>query len=195
MKIISVMLLLTVLLSVNGLVRAQAVPSEETVRNELRALRADLLSAIASGDVDKLLNHIHPNVVVTWQNHEVSRGHQGLKDFMNRMGKETFKSYKMPPTPDEPTILYGDTGLSFGRTVAQYKILGKELEVTSRWTATLVKEKGRWLLAGYHVSANALDNPLLNGAKNALYWVGGVAILLGLLIGWIIGMRRRAGHA
>lgn len=190
MKTISVTLLFTIMLSVTGF--TWAAPSEEATHNELRALRTEVLAAITEGKFDKLLEYVHPNVVVTWQNHEVCRGHKGLSDFMNRMGKDAFKSYKVAPTPDEPSILYGDdTALSFGRTVAQYKILGNEFEVTSRWTATLVKDKGRWLLAGYHVSANALDNPLLNSAKNALYWVGGIAIVLGLVIGWVIGMRRR----
>ncbi len=162
--------------------------SEEEAHNELRALRNEVLSAITQGDFDKVLTFIHPNVVITWQNNEVCRGHQGLTAFMQRMGKAAFKSHKLPPTPDELTIFHGaNTGLSFGRTVALYKILGKEIEVTSRWTSTLVKENGRWLLAGYHVSVNALDNPLLNGAKKALYWMGGIAGLLGLAIGWGIG--------
>ena len=191
MKKISAMLLLAILLSVNNFAHAQETPPEDAAHNELRALRSEVLNAITQGEFDKALAYVHPNVVVTWQNNEVCRGHKGLKDFMNRMGKEAFKSYKLPPTPDELAIIYGgDTALSFGKTVAQYKILGKELELTSRWTATLVKENGRWLLAGYHVSVNALDNPLLNAAKQALYWMGGLAGLLGLAIGWVIGMRR-----
>ncbi len=191
MKKISVMLLFTILLSVNSFARAQEVPLENPAHSELRALRNEVLSAITQGNFDKALTYIHPNVVVTWQNNEVCRGHKGLKEFMDRMGKEAFKSYKVPPTPDELAIFYGDdTGLSFGKTVAQYKILGKEFELTSRWTAMLVKENGRWLLAGYHVSVNAIDNPLLNAAKQALYWMGGIAGLLGLAIGWVIGMRR-----
>ncbi len=160
---------------------------ENPAHAELRALRSEVLGAISQGDFDKVLTYVHPNVVITWQNNQVCRGHKGLREFMERMGTQAFKRHKVPPSPDERTIFYGDnTGLSFGQTVAQYNILGKELEVTSRWTATLVKENGRWLLAGYHVSANALDNPLLNGAKKALYWVGGIAGLLGLAIGWVI---------
>lgn len=195
MKRISVVLLLALLMSINGLARAQAAPPEDATHNELRALRSEVLNAITSGDFDKVMTYVHPNAVVTWQNNEVCRGHKGLKDFMNRMGKEAFKNYKVPPTPDELTIFYGNTGLSFGKTIAQYKILGKEFEMTSRWTATLVKENGRWLLAGYHVSTNALDNPLLNSAKQALYWMGGIAGLIGLVIGWVFGMRRKQSQA
>ncbi len=190
MKRISAMLLFAILLSATSFARAQEIPPEDPAHSELRALRGEVLNAITTGDFDKVLTFVHPNAVITWQNNEVCRGHKGLTEFMNRMGKEAFKNYKLPPTPDELTIFYGNTGLSFGKTIAQYKILGKEFEMTSRWTATLVKENGRWLLAGYHVSTNALDNPLLNAAKNALYWMGGIAGLIGLAIGWLFGKRR-----
>jgi ketosteroid isomerase-like protein len=101
---------------------------------------------------------VYPNVVVTWQNAEVCRGVQGLRDFFDKMAKDTFRGYKVPPTPDDLTVLYGgDTGVSYGHVVAEYNLFGKKLEFKSRWTATLVKENGRWLLASYHISLNARD--------------------------------------
>src|SRR5262245_64273725 len=95
--------------------------AEDPAHNELRALRSEVIDAITKGDFDAVLRHVHTNVVITWQNNEVCRGHQGLREFFNRMGKQTFKGYKVPPTPDEQTILHGpNTGVSFGQTVAQY---------------------------------------------------------------------------
>src|SRR5262249_30992219 len=110
-----------------GLLAAQkALGAEDPAHNELRALRSEVIDAITKGDFDGVIKHVHSNVVVTWQNNEVCRGHQGLRDFFNRMGKNTFKGYKVPPTPDELTIFYGgDTGVSFGQTVAEYDVLGK----------------------------------------------------------------------
>jgi ketosteroid isomerase-like protein len=167
--------------------------AEDAAHNELRALRTEVIEAITKGDFDSVLRHVHTNVVITWQNNEVCRGHKGLLDFFNRMGKDAFKGYKVPPTPDELTILYGgDTGISFGHTVAQYTIVGKTIEMTSRWTATLVKENGHWLLASYHVSANLLNNPLLNAAKSGLYLAAGVALVAGLVIGLLLGKRKKA---
>jgi ketosteroid isomerase-like protein len=169
---------------------------EDPAHNELRALRAHIVEAISQGDFDATLAHVHTNVVVTWQNNEVCRGHDGLRAFFDRLGRDAFREYKVPPTPDELTILYGDdTGVSFGRVVAAYRILGKELDLESRWTATLVKEDDRWQLAGYHISMNVLDNPILNAATRSLYLVGGVALLLGLIVGVLIGRRRRAPSA
>ena len=167
--------------------------AEDPAHDELRALRTAVTDAITQGDFDAVIKNVHTNVVVTWQNAEVCRGHQGLRDFFNRMGKASFKGYKVPPTPDELTILHGaDTGVSFGETVAQYHLLGKEYELKSRWTATLVKENGRWLLASYHISMNVLDNPLLNAAKPALYVAAGAALLAGLIAGLLIAKRKKA---
>jgi ketosteroid isomerase-like protein len=172
---------------------ANVSAAEDPAHNELRVLRTQVVDAITKGDFDGLLTHVHTNVVVTWQNNHVCRGHEGLREFFNRMGKATFKGYKVPPTPDELTILYGgDSGVSFGETVAQYKLFGKEYEMKSRWTATVVKENGRWLLGSYHISMNVLDNPLLNAARRALYWVSGVVLAAGLVIGLLLGKRKKA---
>lgn len=170
-----------------SLVSAQV---EEPAHADLRTLRAEIITAIKGGDIDTVLTHVHPDVVVTWQNSQVCRGRQGLKDFFDRMGKQSFKGYKVPPTPDELTILHGgDAGISFGETIGEYKLLGRDYEIKSRWTATLVKQDGKWLLAAYHISMNALDNPLLNTARRALYYAGGAALAIGLLIGRILAKR------
>lgn len=163
-------------------------PDQEAVHKELRALREGLTDAVLTKDVDKQLGYVSKDVVATWQNGEVARGHQGLKDFLSRdVGGKAFQGYKTPPTPADMTILHGDdTGISYGTSVARYNVLGKDFELTNHWSATLVKEDGRWVIAGYHVSGNILDNPLLNTAKTSLYWVCGVALALGLILGALV---------
>lgn len=180
---------LFVLLLTIGQLRAVEDPAHE----ELRVLRTEIINAITKGDIDTVLAHVHPDVVVTWQNSEVCRGRQGLKDFFDRMGRKSFKGYKIPPTPDELTILHGgDTGISFGKTVAEYNLLGRQYEIESRWTATLVKQEGKWLLGAYHISMNTLDNPLLTAAKQGLYIAGAAGLVIGILIGRILGRRAKA---
>jgi len=170
-----------------------AAAAEDPVHEELRGLRTRIIDAITKGDIDTVLQHVHPDVVVTWQNSEVCRGRQGLKDFFERMGRKSFKGYKIPPTPDELTIMHGaDTGVSFGKTVAGYDLLGSHYEIESRWTATLVKENGQWLLAAYHISMNTLDNPLLSAAKKGIYVAGAMALVIGIFIGRILGKRKTA---
>lgn len=152
--------------------------AEDPAHQELRVLRTQMIEAVTKGDIDTVIKNTHPNVVVTWQNAAVCLGHQGLKDFFDKVGKNSFKGYKLPPTPDDLTILYGgDTGVSYGETIGQFNVLGKNYEFKSRWTATLIKENDKWLLAAYHVSMNSLDNPLLSAAKSAVY-VGAIAALI-----------------
>ena len=52
---------------------AAAQPAEDPAHAELRALRDALVDAVNKKDVDALLRHLHPDVVVTWLNAEVSR--------------------------------------------------------------------------------------------------------------------------
>jgi ketosteroid isomerase-like protein len=171
---------------------ASASPADAD-HEALRTLRTELVDAITKGDFDRVLASVHPDVVITWQNNEVCRGHAGLREFFNRMGKDAFKGYKTPPTPDGLTLLHGgDTGVSVGETVAAYNLLGSSYEMKSRWTATVVKQDDRWLLAGYHISMNVLDNPILTAAKGSLYGVGAAAAFAGLAAGFLFGRRRRA---
>lgn len=166
-----------------------AAQPEDPAHEELRSMRAALLGAITAGDIERVLPMLDDNVVITWQNGEVNRGHAGVKAFFERMGRQSFGGYKVPPEPDELTILHGgDTGISFGRSVGQFNVLGSSWEFENRWTATLVKRDGQWKLASYHVSWNALDNPLLNAATQSLYPATIVALVAGLLLGGL-GMR------
>jgi ketosteroid isomerase-like protein len=193
---VRVLLTLVTVIAAGLGVPLSAQVTEDPAHNELRALRDQVLNAIMSGDVERTLTYVHPDVVVTWQNHEVSRGHQGLREFMRRMGTDAFRGYKVLPSPDELTILHGgDTGISFGASVGQYRLLGREFEAANRWTATLVRENGRWLLAGYHVSSNILNNPLLNAAERGLAVAAGVGGIVGLAVGVLIGRRRRKAAA
>ena len=134
-----------------------------------------------------------PDVVVTWQNNVVCRGQDELRKFYASMGKDTFKSYKVEPTADHRTTIFGDdAGVVAGHSVGSYALMGKEYDFDNRWTATVVKVDGKWLVASYHVSLNALDNPIVNTATSSLYWALGGGLLLGLVVGFIIFRRKTA---
>ena len=170
--------------------------NEEAVHNELRAFRDGLLDAMNKGDIERELTYFHPNVVITWHNAEVSRGHDGVRAYLNRMltgPDKLVEKYKADVEVDELTILYGgDTGISFGSAVEHFELTsGRKLELHARWSATLVKEGGRWLIASLHASDNLFDNPLLNMARRWVWWAGGLGLVVGLVIGVILGRRRK----
>lgn len=170
--------------------------SDEATHNQLRALRDGLLDAINKGDIERQLTYLHPNIVVTALNGEVSRGQEGVRAYFLKMTtgpKRVVESFHCEVTVDELTILYGgDTGVAFGSAVQSYKLTdGLKLDAKTRWTATLVKEQDRWLVASLHASANLFDNPLLTAAKKTAYWAGGIALLVGLIIGSLLSRRRK----
>jgi len=178
---------------------SQTPPSpDEPIHDELRALRDGLLAAMRQGDVERELTYLHPNVVVTWHNAEVSRGRDGVRAYLSRMlqgPNRVVASYGADVKVDELTILYGgDTGVSFGSAVEHFKMTnGRTFDLPARWSATLVKDGGKWLIASLHASDNLFDNPLLNLTRRAVYLAAGAGILLGLIVGILIGRRRRAG--
>jgi uncharacterized protein (TIGR02246 family) len=179
---------------------AQAPPpapaADEATHNELRALRDGLLDAMRKGDIERELTFFHPNAVVTWHNAEVSRGRDGIRKYLTRMLQGPDKavdSFNADVTVDELTILYGgDTGVAFGSAVEHFKMAGgRSFDLPARWSATMVREDGRWLIASLHASDNLFDNPLLNLARRAAWWAGGIALLVGLALGFLLGRRRR----
>jgi ketosteroid isomerase-like protein len=195
---------------------AQPAPvpvSEEAAHGELRALRDALLEAWQHRDMDAMLTHVAPNVVVTWQNGEVSRGANGLRKFYDEVlnGKnKVVANIASTLNVDELSILYGsDTAIAFGsirdditlnHSIARAAFLGSGdvLALDSRWTATLVKLDGQWKLASYHVSTDAFSNPILSKAITAGERSATMAGLGGVIVGaiavWFI-LRRRSGNA
>jgi uncharacterized protein (TIGR02246 family) len=188
MKKLLILLLVTVPL-------AAAEPNAD-IHNALRALRARALDAANKRDVEGVLATMHPNVVVTWQNAEVSHGRDAVRKYLERMLKgpdAIVKTYHADFEVDDLTQLYGpNTGIAWGSSTETYDLgRGEHFVLHGRWTATLVNENGQWLVASLHTSTNLFDNPLLRSTKNAL-WLGvAIAAVVGLLLGWLIGRRRR----
>jgi ketosteroid isomerase-like protein len=173
---------------------AAAPEPNAEIHNALRGLRDRVIAAANRRDIDGVLAELHPNVTVTWQNAEVSRGRQGVRAYLERMLKgpnAIVRGYHAAYDVDELTALYGpNTGIAFGSSVETFDLAsGEKFTLHGRWSATMVKENGRWLLASLHTSTNLFDNPLLNGAKKALLIGIAVSAVLALLIGWFIGRR------
>jgi ketosteroid isomerase-like protein len=174
-------------------------PVEDPAHGELRALRDGLLEAVNKKDVTALLRLLHPDVVVTWQNAEVSRKPEGVRAYLARMldGPDRIvDDFTTSVVVDELTILHGgDAGISFGTSRDHFKLRGgQSFDLNSRWSATVVRHEGRWVVASFHASVNLFDNPLLGGAQRLA--IGGSAgtLILGLVIGYVVA-RRRARRA
>lgn len=176
---------------------AATAPSPEALHNEIRAIRDEILAAIAKGDFDAIVPHLHPNVVFTPMNNKVCRGPQEVRDYFNRMLKgpdAVLKSVKFDMKVDRLTDLYGDTGLAFGDSDAIYTLSnGMELPVTTRWTCALVRHEGRFKIAAFQASPNAFDNTILLQKTRAASFKGaGIGAVVGLLVGMILAIPLRS---
>ena len=175
-----------------------AQPPEDPAHAQLRALRDDLVDAMNKRDLNRLLSHLHPDVVVTWQNAEVSRKPEGVRTYIARMldgPNSVVETFSTAPTVDELTILYGgDAGVAFGSSRDSFRLRsGQSFDLTSRWTATVVNDGESWKIAAFHSSASLFDNPLLAAAQRWAMTGAVVALVAGFGIGFLIsriGQRR-----
>ena len=78
-------------------------------------------------------------------------------------------------------------GVAFGSTKDAFKLTnGMELALSSKWTATVVKENGQWLVSAFHISGNLFDNPLLEMQQKKAKLFGYGGLFLGALVMMIV---------
>ena len=183
---------------------AAAIPGDvEKIHDELRALRDGLVEATNASNMEALLPYLHKNVVVTWQDGTVSVGPDSVREYLTRMRSgpnPIVKNFHTSPTVDALTTLYGDdTGVAYGSSKDHFELNdGRDFDLVTRWSVTLVKEGGRWLVANFHASTNMFDNPILDVAKRAVTKIGLAAFAAGAVIGLIgsaLFRRRRPAQA
>lgn len=180
---------------------AQTPPPAARAEDEaaITRLREGLIESFNRGDIDGLISYLDTNVVVTWQNGEVSQGPAGVKAYYERMMKGDKPIVRKVTAA--PTILgrqlHGDWGISWGELNDNFELTdGRQLHFNSRFTATIARRGDRWLITAYHASINAFDNPVLSLAVKKVASVAGVGgVVAGLLIGLVLArlLRRPSG--
>ncbi|MCB9688234.1 MAG: nuclear transport factor 2 family protein [Alphaproteobacteria bacterium] len=171
---------------------APAPVDPAVLHDELRAVRAQLLDALKKKDLDAVVATLHPEVVFTTTNGEVARGRDGVKAWIGKMtsGPDALvKSFSYDVESDDLSVLIGgDTAIAWGPSTDRYTLSnGETWELHTRWSATLVKVDGTWLIASVHSSVDLFDNPVLDQATGMLGKVGLGALVGGLLIGLVAG--------
>ena len=184
----------------SGSAFAQDVPASRTedseavdaIHAQLRVVRERMFSAYEKRDMDALLEHVEPDVVITWQNADRNEGHQQFREFYDRMmnGENGIvKDISSTFEVDDLSVLYGDnTAVARGTLADEFALNdGSNFTLNSKWTATLVKTDEAWRVASFHVSANIFDNPILDVAKGWLMKAGIAGGVVGLILGLLIG--------
>jgi uncharacterized protein (TIGR02246 family) len=164
---------------------------DDAAMAEIHAMRNALVDAFNKGDLEKVLSHVHPEVVATWANAEVSHGHEGIRAYYNKMMSGPDKrvhSLHIDPKV-EGRKLYGPAVLiSFGSLNDEFHLTdGSKFNMNSRFSSLLVNENGKWLIKGFHSSGNLFDNAVLwIYVKKTATWTGIIAGAVGLVLGLIL---------
>lgn len=175
---------------------AQTAPADaETLHQELRVLRDTMQAALNRRDLDTLLDNLTDDVVFTTMNGDRVRGKEAVRAYYGKMlggSGAVVKSIDVHFEADALSHLYGDTAVSFGHSRDRYELAGGEVwEVSPQWSATLVRQDGRWRIAQFHYSVNMLDNPVLAAQRKLLLGGGAAAALAALALGFALGRRGR----
>lgn len=159
-------------------------------RQALRTLLDRIEKATSSLDIEGATALMHPDVIVTWQNAEVSKGHEQVRAYYNRMIKGAapiVKAYSVKATLGGPAVFHGESAIAWGTTNETYELSdGLKFTLNANWSTTIVKKEGEWKIAALHFSTNLFDNPLLKNAERLVWIAGLVGLLAGVLAAWLL---------
>jgi hypothetical protein len=170
--------------------QTNGVPATVDPTEAITRLRDGLIDSFNKGDMDRLLTHLDTNVVVTWQNAEVSQGREGVREYYNRMMRGERPVVR--EVSAKPEVLgrhiYGDWAVSWGKMNDLFRLTdGSDFALDSRFTATIARRGEVWQVTAFHASVNAFENPVLTTAmKKVGRTVGWVATAAGVLLGVVL---------
>ena len=166
---------------------------------ELRALLKTATEALNARNFDALAPHLYRQFSITTVDQKEFSDLNSFKSHYAALfsgDKPVLKDISLKPVADKLTVFAGDnTGVCWGTSTDTFTFTdGETRTMTSRWTATVVKDEGKWKIMSVHFGANFMDNPVTQTFQGMLYKIGGGAlaagIVLGGLIGWVLGRRK-----
>lgn len=165
---------------------------------EVQQLAEAFVTALNGNDPASAVEFFHPDCLVTWASTETSRGHEGLRAFHQfRFGGPVrrVESFNCEVRVDDTVQVFaeGQAALACGGFNERFKLPGgRKIDLQGRWSATLTKDHGRWLIVNLQLSVDPFANSLLNLAKQAGWVVGVVSLLAGAGAGWMVGRKKGA---
>ena len=191
-KNLLILVTLAIVLTAPQLASAATDPE---VEQEITKLREGLVDSFNQGDIDRLLTFLDTNAVVTWQNGEVCEGTNAVKAYYDRMMKGDHPV--VVKVTSDPKVLgrhiQGDWCVSWGDLNDHFTLSdGRDLSLNSHFTATIAKRGDHWMVAAFHVSVNAFDNPITVLAVKKVSLIAGIAGLIAgsLLTAIVVRLRR-----
>lgn len=170
--------------------QAQETPQNTADHDALREMLADAQDAINQHNVDEIVKYLDPNVNVIFQNAEVADGVPAVRAFYARMfdtNNPVLRNSSTKASASALSEIYGNTAVAYGATIDHYTFAaGMTMDLTSTWSATLVKENDSWKVVSLQFTSNLFDNPLLAKATALSKYFGIGGLIIGLILGFIL---------
>ena len=172
-------------------------PDEAAAHDALRGLRDRLVAGVNAKDPDAIIADLDDEILFTAMNNEIVHGKDEARDYYAKMlvgSQRIVKDMSLTVDVDDLSILLADgrVAMAAGSSVANFDMMvGDSFEVPLRWTATLNNTDDGWKVAAIHFSANMFENPMMGSFQTLAYALAAGLGLLGLIIGWLIGRRRK----
>lgn len=177
--------------------RAAEADPHAADREALLKVFREIEAGINDQNIDRMVAQMHPQATVTWLNGVISRGHDEIKAYYQRMVKgdqRYIDKYLTAAKVGAPARFYGngEVAVADGSTEDEFFPVSRPpFRLSSRWTSTSVKIDGEWKVVALHLSSNVFTNSLIEEAKSFAVQAGIGGALGGILVGWLLGRARK----
>ena len=174
--------------------------SQAADHDALRKLKADVLNAINTRNLQGMDNIVHKPFVATVITQDSFTETGPLQTYYDGLFTRNFlrlAQVHMEAEADELSQIYtGTFAVARGSTSERYDLAdGRSFDMRGRWTATAIKEDGAWKLLAIHTGTNFLDNPVLGAIEKSTTYVGAGGLGVGLILGFVLSVLIRRWRA
>ena len=178
-----------------GPVLADAPDPHAADREALIKVFHEMEAAINDQNVERMIAQMTPDATVTWLNGEVSRGHDQIRAYYQRMVKgpeRILDRYTTAAKIGAHARFFGDVAVADGTMRDSFfPVARAPFQLDSHWSSVSVKVDGQWKVAAMHLSANVLTNDLIDEATSAAWKTGIGGAIAGLILGVLVAWLRR----
>ncbi len=182
MKTLAILLLLALPLS-----------AQEEDKQALRDLKAVYEKAVATKDLELIKPHLASDFTAVMITADEVKDYDGIKAYWKKVEEFIGKdgTYTVSIEPDD-TIFQDDTAIAKGIAKEHVVRKGKAIDLVTKWTAIARKEEGKWKLVRIQATIDPVSNPIISVLNKGKLWLtGALAAVSGLILGWLIGRRKK----
>ena len=163
----------------------------EKEHQEMRQLLADVTHAINTEDIDHIRNFFAKDYIYVGADQSAVTNRTEFLAYYDKLlgGKNALlKSLNFQPKALMKTkFIQDNVGIVYGESYDTYVLAnGHTAKVKSTWSATLLKEDGKWKVATLHNGVNFYDNPEITYFINFWKMIAFGALIVGVALGYLI---------